>query len=258
MFVHWEKRTPKQRCTHGKRLTNRSAYWWQGGTRFRRRYWWNRWEAGSRWTRDECLRHSFDERTLLIARLVESYRDHGRTRQRRLAYLGSCFYGPHNESAKEAARFWQQASAALDRLGDRLTVWDRRRIEHRLTQRVPQVTATDLATEAQVTAAACDQVRAALPHAASGRMLDDPGEIFGADLHRQKAAKAGWFRRTFGIYPDDIPMSCNGKRGSFKAEWAALVDDRPIVVMAVRWRTTLTDGRAERWPAAPVREARAA
>jgi hypothetical protein len=75
--------------------------------------------------------------------LAESVRIEGRPRQRHIAFLGSIKIGLEwNRDVDTAQRsgFWHHARAVLDRLGNRITLDQRAKIEAALAARVKPLT----------------------------------------------------------------------------------------------------------------------
>src|SRR5262245_8907901 len=72
--------------------------------------------------------------------LAESYRDKGKPRQRHIAYLGGITdYGIKHLSHR--CDFWDQVTAAFDRLANRVPPEDRKRFEAAIATKVPRPSA---------------------------------------------------------------------------------------------------------------------
>jgi hypothetical protein len=72
------------------------------------------------------------------AALVESVRIDGQPRQRHIAYLASII-GNKIDNVHRRRWFWDRVHDRLDRLGNRMTIEERRRIEKIVAAKVPRL-----------------------------------------------------------------------------------------------------------------------
>lgn len=82
---------------------------------------------------------------LLTATLVECRRVEGKPRQQVVAYLGSVRLDYAGQHKIHHVYFWDAVSERLDRLGDRLDIKTRQKIEAKLAQRVAKPSARERA-----------------------------------------------------------------------------------------------------------------
>ncbi len=78
----------------------------------------------------------------MCAVLVESRRIDGKPRQQTVAYLGSIREGLVNLAIRRGY-FWRDVTQILDGLGKRVSRDDRAKIEGRIAERVPALTAAE-------------------------------------------------------------------------------------------------------------------
>ncbi len=78
----------------------------------------------------------------MCAVLVESHRIDGKPRQQTVAYLGSIREGLVNLVMRRGY-FWRDVTQTLDGLGERVSRDDRAKIEARIAERVPALTAAE-------------------------------------------------------------------------------------------------------------------
>jgi hypothetical protein len=83
-----------------------------------------------------------DERARLKAVLVESVRVDGKPRQKHIAFLGST-----SIDGGDRRRFWYEVTTSLDRLDNRVSPQDRKRIVAAITKRLGERPPTRAQTE---------------------------------------------------------------------------------------------------------------
>ena len=92
--------------------------------------------------RRKTVRYYWSQPADAHAVLVESVRIDGKPRQRHIAYLGSVHHDP---DVHYRAWWWHHMTARLDALGNRLPPDERPKIEAALADKVPPVTAAEVA-----------------------------------------------------------------------------------------------------------------
>jgi hypothetical protein len=90
-----------------------------------------RWQLYRSHALDTRLRKQNDKHARLKAVLVESVRVDGRPRQKHIAFLGST-----SIDGGDRPRFWYQVTTSLDRLANRVSPQDRKRILAAITKRL--------------------------------------------------------------------------------------------------------------------------
>jgi hypothetical protein len=85
------------------------------------------------------VRWQTHKRGYWAAILVESVRTNGRPTQKHIAYLGA-MTSSKVEITYQRAYFWQRVMKRLDRLGNRVSDEDRKRIEQAISRKVPRLT----------------------------------------------------------------------------------------------------------------------
>jgi hypothetical protein len=119
--------------------------------------------------------------------LAESVRVDGRPTSRHVAYLGS-ITDSAIEFMAQRCFFWDDVAERLDKLGNRITVEDRRRIEAAVAKKVPRPTPDEYKNQARQSAQAIGWEW--LTEAQRAALLDEAGEWEGEDGRLTAEAKA--------------------------------------------------------------------